>query len=297
MASENHSEEEGSLVNVDGLKLFTKSWKPKGEIRSFIFICHGFGEHCSRYQWLAETLTEQGFLVFAHDHVGHGNSHGERAQISNFDIYVRDVFHHVDKVTANNSGLPIFLFGHSMGGAISVLAAMQRPEFFTGIVLSAPAIMANPETATACKVFFGKIAACLCPSVQVVPPIDPKVLSHDSAQVMAYKNDPLIWHRGMKAGWASQMLNTMSKITDQMHTFEWPFIVLQGDADELTMCEGAIRLEEKAKSNDKTIKIYRGYYHELLNEVRRDAEVVMKDIVQWISARMPSTHEQVKLAI
>ena len=77
---------------------------------------------------------------------------------------------------------------------------------------------------------------------------------------MAYKNDPLIWQGGMKAGWASQMLNTMSKITDQMHMIEWPFIVLQGDADELTMCEGAIRLEEKAKSKDKTIKVRVIYY-------------------------------------
>ena len=56
--------------------------------------------------------------------VGHGNSEGERVQIRSFDIYVRDVFHHVDKVTASNAGLPIFLFGHSM---VSKLVIVFEP--------------------------------------------------------------------------------------------------------------------------------------------------------------------------
>lgn len=71
----------------------------------------------------------------------------------------------------------------------------------------------------------------------------------------AYENDPLIWHEGLKAGWAAQMLNVIDDITNQLHTIKWPFIVLHGDADEVTMCDGSIKLEEEAKSKDKTLKV------------------------------------------
>lgn len=288
MASEVTSEE-GSVESSKGFKLFSKCWKLKGaKPRGLVFLSHGVGEHCSRYEEFAHVLVNQGFLVVSHDHVGHGRSEGERVQISSFSIYVADVLKHIDEVLANNGGLPIFLFGHSMGGTIAILCAMERPHFFTGIILCAPAILANPETATRCMIFLGKIVSHIAPSFQVVGSENYSALSRDPDQVAALSMDPLGWKGGLKAKWAMAIHDAMEKIKENIPKFEWPFIVLHGDADQIAMVEGSVLLEQKAASKDKTIKIYPGFYHKLLNEPKEDAALVINDILSWIKQRLPS---------
>jgi len=155
-------------------------------------VSHGVGEHCSKYEEFAHILAKQGLLVISHDHVGHGRSEGEPVQISSFSIYVADVLKHIDELSENNAGLPIFLLGHSMGGTISILCAMERPHFFAGLVLCAPAILANPKTATRFMIFLGRVVSYVAPSFQVVGSEDYSALTRDPEQVMPITlNDPL----------------------------------------------------------------------------------------------------------
>ncbi|KAL9960136.1 hypothetical protein ACROYT_G033546 [Oculina patagonica] len=286
--------EKGSVQSSKGLRLFSKCWKLKGASpRALIFVSHGVGEHCSRYEEFGHQLAKQGFLVVSHDHVGHGRSEGERVQISSFNIYAADVLKHIDEASANNGGLPIFLFGHSMASTVAILCAMERPHFFTGIVLSAPAILANPETATRCMIFLGKIVSRILPSFQVVGSENSSLLSRDPEQVAALTNDPLAWKGGLKAQWAMAIHDAMEHIKENIPKIEWPFIVLHGDADQITMVEGSMMLEQKASSKDKTIKIYPGFYHKLLNEPKEDAALVMSDIISWINQRLPSPNTNI----
>ncbi|XP_078342764.1 monoglyceride lipase-like isoform X1 [Oculina patagonica] len=330
--------EKGSVQSSKGLRLFSKCWKLKGASpRALIFVSHGVGEHCSRYEEFGHQLAKQGFLVVSHDHVGHGRSEGERVQISSFNIYAADVLKHIDEASANNGGLPIFLFGHSMASTVAILCAMERPHFFTGIVLSAPAILANPETATRCMIFLGKIVSRILPSFQVVGSENSSLLSRDPEQVIdkertneqtnertnlltanfnvkgklgdltcdlslcavyffkvaALTNDPLAWKGGLKAQWAMAIHDAMEHIKENIPKIEWPFIVLHGDADQITMVEGSMMLEQKASSKDKTIKIYPGFYHKLLNEPKEDAALVMSDIISWINQRLPSPNTNI----
>ncbi|XP_065790114.1 monoglyceride lipase isoform X3 [Muntiacus reevesi] len=139
------------LVNADGQYLFCRYWKPSGAPRALVFVSHGAGEHCGRYDELAQMLVGLGLLVFAHDHVGHGQSEGERMVVSDFHVFIRDVLQHVDAVQKDHPGLPVFLLGHSMGGAISILTAAERPGHFSGMVLISPLVVANPDSATLFK--------------------------------------------------------------------------------------------------------------------------------------------------
>uniref|UniRef100_A0A2K6EZB1 Serine aminopeptidase S33 domain-containing protein n=1 Tax=Propithecus coquereli TaxID=379532 RepID=A0A2K6EZB1_PROCO len=88
---------------------------------ALIFVSHGAAEHCGRYDELAQMLTGLDLLVFAHDHVGHGQSEGDRMVVSDFHVFVRDVLQHVDMVQKDHPGLPVFLLGHSMVLAAKVL--------------------------------------------------------------------------------------------------------------------------------------------------------------------------------
>ncbi|XP_078342896.1 monoglyceride lipase-like isoform X4 [Oculina patagonica] len=243
--------EESSFKNADGQKIFTKYWRPsEKQPRALVFICHGFGGHCSRYEKLGSALADQGYLAFSHDHVGHGRSEGERVQVSDAGCYVRDVFQHIDQVTAINTGIPVFIFGHSM-------------------------------------VFLAKIAAWIAPSYQVLPPIDPSLMSRDTEQVKKFANDPLNWHGGRKARWANAMLEALDKIQGKISTIKTPFLVANGDADQLTKMDSPRFLYENAPSSDKTFKVYKDCRHELLNELEESAEMFVKDILDWIKQRLP----------
>ncbi|VTJ86880.1 Hypothetical predicted protein [Marmota monax] len=149
------------LVNADGQHLFCRYWKPSGTPRALMFVSHGAGEHCGRYDELAQMLMGLDILVFAHDHVGHGQSEGERMVVSDFHVFVRDVLQHMDVMQKDYPSLPVFLLGHSMGGAIVILTAAERPGHFSGMVLISPLVLANPESASTFKVkdFLGGVCA------------------------------------------------------------------------------------------------------------------------------------------
>ncbi|GFU33589.1 monoglyceride lipase [Nephila pilipes] len=146
-----------SILNTKGQKLFCKYWEPPEKARALVFIAHGYAEHCLLYDPLAQTLASNNFYVFSHDHVGHGQSEGIRAQIDTFDKFVDDVFNHIDLVRNKFPDLICFICGHSMGGAISILAALKKPDFFNGVILIGPAVTTNPEVTTPFKTALAKI--------------------------------------------------------------------------------------------------------------------------------------------
>uniref|UniRef100_A0A8C0ZTN6 Serine aminopeptidase S33 domain-containing protein n=1 Tax=Castor canadensis TaxID=51338 RepID=A0A8C0ZTN6_CASCN len=169
------------LVNADGQYLFCRYWKPTGTPKALIFVSHGAGEHCGRYDDLAQMLMRLNLLVFAHDHVGHGQSEGERMVVSDFHVFVRDVLQHVDMVQKDHPELPVFLLGHSMGGAIAILTAAERPGHFSGMVLISPLVIASPESATTFKVLAAKVLNLVLPNMSLGP-IDSSVLSRNKTE-------------------------------------------------------------------------------------------------------------------
>ncbi|XP_078579112.1 monoglyceride lipase-like [Branchiostoma floridae x Branchiostoma japonicum] len=129
------------IVNSDGQYLYCRTWEPTQKFRALLFLSHGRGSHCGVLgPILAQLLNNHGFLVFGHDHVGHGQSEGERLCVENFDILARDILQHVDVMRARYPDVPIFLLGHSMGGSAGITAACKRPGQFAGMVLTSPGI-------------------------------------------------------------------------------------------------------------------------------------------------------------
>ncbi|XP_070557884.1 monoglyceride lipase-like [Ptychodera flava] len=287
------------FVNKDGLHIYTRCWGPEDGTtpRGLVMVLHGFGEHCGRYDVVAAPLVGSGMMVFAHDHVGHGQSEGTRVDIKDFHIYIRDSLQHLDIMTDKYPGLPVFLIGHSMGGSIAILTALERPEQFAGVVLIAPAVRANPETATPCLVFLAKITAFLFPQLQI-DSIKPEYVSRDPKEVELYRTDPLIWHGGLKARFSVQALRGFQEIEERLPEITWPFLVQQGDKDKLVEVAGSRLLAEKAASTDKQYQEYPDHFHALHREPPEYAAVVIRDLTSWIVQRMdqnPAKPEDVHL--
>ncbi|XP_062056079.1 monoglyceride lipase [Lepus europaeus] len=272
------------LVNADGQYLFCRYWKPTGTPKALVFVSHGAGEHCGRYEELAQMLVGLQLLVFAHDHVGHGQSQGERMVVSDFHVFVRDVLQHVDLVQKDHPGIPVFLLGHSMGGAIAILTAAERPAHFSGMVLISPLVLASPESATTFKVLAAKVLNLVLPNLSLGP-IDSSVLSRNKTEVDLYNADPLICRAGLKVCFGIQLLNAVSRVERALPKLTLPFLLLQGSADRLCDSKGAYLLMELAKSQDKTLKIYEGAYHVLHKELPEVTNSVFHEINMWVSQR------------
>ncbi|XP_075406383.1 monoglyceride lipase isoform X2 [Tenrec ecaudatus] len=272
------------LVNADGHHLFCRYWKPKATPKALMFISHGAAEHCGRYEELAQMLMGLGLLVFAHDHVGHGQSEGERMVVSDFQVFIRDVLQHVDVMQKDYPALPVFLLGHSMGGAIAILAAADRPGYFSGMVLISPLVIANPESATTFKVLAAKVLNLVLPNLSLGP-IDASVLSRNKSEVDLYVSDPLNCRAGLKVSFGMQLLNAVSRVERALPKLTLPFLLLQGSADRLCDSKGAYMLMEAAKSQDKTLKIYEGAYHVLHKELPEVTNSVFHEINMWVSQR------------
>src|SRR5258708_20185873 len=128
------------LHSSDGLKLFTQRWETDGPARAVVVLVHGVAEHSGRYAALAGSLAARGIAVEAMDHRGHGRSEGRRVWVDRFDQYLEDFDTFMSQVRRRYPAKPLFIFGHSLGGTITTLYALEHKPQIRGIVLSAPAL-------------------------------------------------------------------------------------------------------------------------------------------------------------
>ncbi|KAH6922250.1 hypothetical protein HPB50_011078 [Hyalomma asiaticum] len=271
-----------SFLNDDDMKIACKSWSAAdgAEPRSaLVFLAHGFAEHCHdrAYDTLARALVGQGF--------GHGKSDGPRATVTSADVYVDDILSHVDSVRAKFSGKPVYLIGYSMGGLLVVLAVQRRPKDFAGMILLAPFLGA--EQATRLQVALVRVLGHLMPSVPVSRAAV-EMASRDPAAVQQMKDDPLRYHGAVSAGWASAIFAALENAHAQVNAVQLPLFIQHGSGDKMSDPNASREFFKRAPSKDKSIKIYVNAYHSLLKEPQGVGEQALKDIVDWLSSRLPT---------
>jgi acylglycerol lipase len=273
---------EGNFKGVRNTGIYYQAWLPEGKINAVLLLVHGLGEHSGRYMNVVNHFVELGYAVYGFDHVGHGKSDGVREFVGRFEDYTDTLTIYYNMVKGWQTGKPIFLLGHSMGGLIASCYLLDRQADFKGAVMSAPAIKVSDRISRA-TIAMGKILSVLAPKAGVLA-LDANGISRDPEVVGAYVNDPLVFHGKTPARSAAELLKAMLRVTAEVHKISLPFIVVQGGEDKLVDPAGARLLYEKAASKDKTIKVYEGLYHELFNEPERAR--VLKDLETWLAARV-----------
>jgi alpha-beta hydrolase superfamily lysophospholipase len=287
IAGKDLSHEESTFEGIGGLKLFSQSWRPVGEEpRAVLIVVHGLRDHSSRYGELAEHLVGQGFAVYAFDLRGHGRSEGVRVHIDSFDEYLSDLGLFLDRVRQQEPGRPVFLFGHSMGGAIVTLFTLEKKPAIQGVVLSAPALKPGTDVSKA-LIVTTKVIGGVLPNLKVLE-LDPKQFSRDPAVVKENETDPLIFQEGGPARTASRLLSALNQISERMEELSTPVLVMHGTADTVTDPEGSKALAQRASSQDKTLKLYDGLFHDLLHEPEKAQ--VLSDVTQWLHERELKAH-------
>jgi acylglycerol lipase len=272
--------EEDTFNAADGRRLYEQRWLPEGEARAHIAIVHGYAEHSGRYAHVGEALAQRGYAVCVLDLRGHGRSDGDRAIVRSFDEYLADVRAFLSRVRARGAGRPLFLLGHSMGGTIVTLElAVDHPQL-AGAMLSG-GVLTSSGTPRIVRAIFGLLGR-LFPRLPLVK-LKAEHVSRDPDVVRRYEEDPLVYRGRIRAGLAAAMGRAVRRIERDAPSISVPLLIMHGAADELAPPEGSSLLYERVASADKTLKLYDGLYHEILNEPERDQ--VVADIAAWLDAR------------
>ncbi|MCW2527013.1 MAG: hydrolase [Pseudonocardiales bacterium] len=274
--------QEHTLTGRGGVNIAYDVWEPDVPSRGILVISHGLGEHGRRYDHVARRFAALGLTVVVPDHRGHGRSGGPRAGLKRFDDLTDDLQSVFDAVTADRTGQPLFLLGHSMGGAIALHYALDRPDALNGLILSAAAVVPGDEQPKA-VLTIAKILGRFAPGLPTAK-LDSAGISKDPAVVKAYNEDPLVFTGKVPAGLAGGLLGAMDTFPKRLPTLTVPLLVLHGEADVMTSPSGSTLVIEKAGSADKTLKTYPGLYHEIFNEPEQD--VVLDDVATWLDTHL-----------
>ena len=263
----------------DGTKLFGQYWK-NNAAKAIVAIVHGMGEHSSRYaDFVVPQLINAGFSVIAFDQFGHGQTKGKRGHCPNYDAVLNSVENLLKKSEEFlDADLPVFLYGHSMGGNVVSNFILRRKSKVKGAIISSPMLKLAFDP-PAWKLIAGKFMRNIYPAFQESTGLDPQAISRDKKAVEKYINDPLV-HDKITVNFSLPFFEAGDYAIDHASELKIPALLIHGTADALTDYKGSQAFANNA-GDIVQINLYEGGYHELHNEPNKDE--VLQDVVNWLN--------------
>jgi alpha-beta hydrolase superfamily lysophospholipase len=256
-----------------------------------IVIIHGLAEHCGRYQETGEFFASRGWAVYACDLRSHGQSQdmpgAGRVHVNRFTDFLLDADALVSLAQSRHAGLPVFILGHSMGGLITILYALQNPQKLAGAIVSSPALGTHPDFKPPLylKLMVG-ILSRIAPRVLVDSNLDAHAISKDPAVVQAYLDDPLV-SKKVSTRWYSEIIKSMKAAHNGAPGLQTPMLVMQSGADRLVDPSAPARWVEATPGGMAEPVMWKDLYHEMFNEPEK--EEVRGKALEWLSVQMPQS--------
>jgi alpha-beta hydrolase superfamily lysophospholipase len=256
-----------SFAGAEGNVVY-HSWQPEGDVRGVLLLVHGYAEHGARYAHVAVALNERGFAVYAEDHLGHGRSDGDRALITDFERVVDDLHTLADIARVEHPGSPLAMAGHSMGGLLTARFAERYPAELAGVAFLG-AVLGDWQWARGIL------------SLPEIPYQEAEYsgMSRDPETVRHYTEDPLVYHGQYKRPLLESEIVALDRFNAEIDRVTMPVLFLHGSADPYVPYQDSLHAIERMASEDKTMRVYPGARHELVNELNRDE--VIRDLIRW----------------
>jgi acylglycerol lipase len=271
---------EETFEGAKGLRIFFRSWRPEGEAKAVVVICHGVNSHGGQYAPTARALVNNGYAVYALDLRGRGKSEGERFYVKDVADYVSDVAGVIKIAKSREPNLPVFLLGHSAGGVVSSMYALENQAELTGFICESFAFQV-PAPGFALAAIKG--LSHIAPRLPVLK-LKNEDFSRDPKAVEALNNDPLIAHEVQPAITVAALVRADERLREEFPKITLPVLIMHGTDDKATVCHGSEFFFETVGSTDKTLKLYEGHFHDLLNDIGKEA--VMADITGWMDQHL-----------
>jgi len=264
--------------------------KPKSDAKAVIVVVHGFGEHVDRYHHVFSAFANAGYAVHGFDQRGFGKTGKRQGPLGHSESWavVLDDISAVIK-QARVPARPLFLFGHSMGGlrVLEFMADRGEQENIAGFISSAPALQADPSYAPGWLKFNALSAVgTLLPTFPMSTNIDAEKLSRDSKVAEEYKASPYNYDIGTLQTLKDLIKGGKRLLGPRANQIQAPLLLAHGDADVVTSPKASEQCFQLIGSQDKTLKIWPGFYHELHNEPEK--EQVLQHYVDWLNNHVKS---------
>lgn len=255
--------------------------------RARIAVAHGLGEHCGRYAALAGDLVRAGYSVAALDWPGHGEAPGRRGDIRSWtwlrDRIVPAIFTAARALPNQPERLPHVLFGHSMGGLLALDYALAHGNTLIGVVASAPAL--RSETPPWWKLMLAHVARATVPSIGFPTGIVSHGISRDPEVVRVRDEDALV-HDAISPRLYRGLTESRERVLRDAPGLAVPALVVHGTGDLVIDPGGTEEFCAAAPEPLVTCVFYEGAYHEIFNDIGREACV--KDLLAWLE-RLPAS--------
>ncbi|MCX8476778.1 MAG: lysophospholipase [Sphingomonas sp.] len=272
--------EEATFESAGGIEIFYRTWQPAGDPRAVVVICHGVNSHGGQHAWAAEQLVASGYAALALDLRGRGRSQGERFYVEDVADYVADVAGTIAIAKARFPGLKVFLLGHSAGGVTSASYVLDHQSEISGFICESFAFQV-PAPGFALAAIKG--LSHIAPRLGVLK-LKNEDFSRDPAKVAELNADPYTQNETQPAATVAALVRADERLREEFPTVTLPVLIMHGTADKATVCQGSEFFYETTGSADKTLKLYKDHYHDLLADVGK--EEVMGDIKAWLEARL-----------
>ncbi|KAL9679421.1 hypothetical protein QQ045_017281 [Rhodiola kirilowii] len=281
-------------LNSKSLEVFTKSWMPKHgvELKGALFFCHGYGDTCTFFfEGIARYIAASGYAVYAMDYPGFGLSDGLHGYIPSFDGLVDMVSENYSRIKARPElkGLPRFILGQSMGGAVTIKAHLKQPNAWDGVILVAPMCKIADDIVPSESVIKAMaLLSKIMPQAKLFPTKDIDELAFRDLQKrkLAVYN-VLCYNDKTRLGTAMECFKATNDIERQVARVKAPLLIVHGASDKITDPDVSKFLYENSSSADKTLNLYDQGFHCIL-EGEPDDRIfqVLDDIISWLDSRI-----------
>jgi alpha-beta hydrolase superfamily lysophospholipase len=248
-----------------------------------LVIIHGMAEYAGRYRTIANEFAARGIVTFAFDQAGHGTAPGVRTHIDSFDLFVDDASSVCSKFEARHPGLPLFVWGHSLGSIVALHLAARGESQLAGLIVSSNSLEIFRRGLNPLNPFF-RLASRIAPRIRVPLGLDATKISQDLSVQRAYANDPLI-HGTASLRLIVEFAQACEIARSDAARVRMPALIIHGELDAIAPARGSQVLFDSIGSADKTLQIYPGLRHEVHNERAADRAMFVELVTQWILAR------------
>lgn len=242
--------------------------------RAQVVIVHGLGGHMGRYDFLADRLVGAGVAVWRFDQRGHGRTTTEEPVPSDPSVLMGDL-DLVVSMARSAADLPTFCFGHCSGGLACLLHGITHPGTSAGYLLSG--VWADDRAGLAPWLLEGCDPDAL-DDLTVSNRLAEGVLSSEEGRELYRMDDHVARH--LSVGYVRAVVRSQAELTRRVGDFRDPVLIMHGSADPLVAPETSCDLFCSIGSPDRSLRVYGGFYHELMGEQLRGRPAA--DVIQWL---------------
>jgi alpha-beta hydrolase superfamily lysophospholipase len=266
------------FLNRDGLRFFVQGWEPGTPPKAAVALVHGQGEHIGRYAHVGEVLTNAGYALMGFDLRGHGRSAGPRGHSPSYSALMEDIEDFLAQVAARYPNLPLFLYGHSMGGNLVINYVLRRKPDIRGVIATGPWLKLAFDLPRS-RVLLAKVMNRVFPTLVQASGLEHNALSRDPAVVAAYGADPLV-HDKISVRHFSGIYASGLWALEHAGEFSLPLLLMHGTADRVTSEPASREFAHRAESKVE-FHPWVGLYHEIHNEPEKAR--VLETMVDWMN--------------